>query len=130
MLTGGRILHHLKDLLPDPRATLLFIGYQGEGTLGPAPGRRGQGGADRREDWPVRCRVRSISGLSAHADRAELDAWIGHFATAARDDGRPRAVYVTHGEPTAASAFAARISRDLGAAAAVPALGETVTLHP
>ena len=130
MLTGGRILHHLKDLLPDARATLLFIGYQGDGTLG----RHLQnGGKEARIDgasWPVRCKVRTISGFSAHADQAELDAWIGHFATAARDDGRPRAVYVTHGEPTAASAFAARISRDLGATATVPALGETVTLHP
>ena len=130
MLTGGRILHHLKDLLPDPRATLLFIGYQGEGTLGR---HLADGGTEARIDgatWPVRCRVRSISGLSAHADQAELDAWIGHFATAARNDGRPRSVYVTHGEPTAASAFAARIRRDLGATATVPALGETVTLHP
>ena len=60
--------------------------------------------------------MRSISGLSAHADQAELDAWIGHFARR-RGDGRPRAVYVTHGEPAAASAFARRISRDLGATA-------------
>jgi metallo-beta-lactamase family protein len=130
MLTGGRILHHLKDLLPDPRATLLFIGYQGEGTLG----RHLQnGGKEARIDgasWPVRCKVRTISGFSAHADQAELDAWIGHFGRAAQTDGRPRAVYVTHGEPAEASAFATRITRDLGAAATVPALGETVTLHP
>jgi metallo-beta-lactamase family protein len=130
MLTGGRILHHLKDLLPDPKATLLFIGYQGEGTLG----RHLQnGGKEARIDgatWPVRCAVRSISGFSAHADQAELDAWIGHFGRAAQTDGRPRAVYVTHGEPDAASAFAARIGRDLGVTAQVPALGETVTLRP
>ena len=130
MLTGGRILHHLKDLLPDPRATLLFIGYQGEGTLG----RHLQnGGKEARIDgatWPVHCKVRTISGFSAHADQVELDAWIGHFGTAAQTDGRPRAVYVTHGEPAEASAFAARITRDLGASATVPALGETVTLHP
>ena len=74
--------------------------------------------------------MRSISGLSAHADQTELDAWIGHFGGAAQTDGRPRAVYVTHGEPAAASAFAARIGRDLGVAAQVPALGQTVTLLP
>jgi len=128
MLTGGRILHHLKDLLPDPRATLLFIGYQGEGTLG----RHLQdGGLEARIDgakWPVRCRVRSISGFSAHADRAELDAWIRHFGDAGRNDGRPRSVYVTHGEPAAAAAFAARIHDDLGVVSRVPTLGETVTL--
>lgn len=128
MLTGGRILHHLKDLLPDPRATLLFIGYQGQGTLG----RHLQdGGKEARIDgasWPVRCRVQSITGLSAHADQTELDAWIGHFGAAGREDGRPRAVYVTHGEPAAATAFASRINHDLGVVAGVPSLGETVTI--
>jgi metallo-beta-lactamase family protein len=130
MLTGGRILHHLKDLLPDPRATLLFIGYQGEGTLGRY---LQDGGTQARIDgatWPVHCRVRSISGFSAHADQAELDAWIGHFGNAGRADGRPRSVFVTHGEPAAATAFAMRIHDDLGLVASVPALGETVTLIP
>jgi metallo-beta-lactamase family protein len=130
MLTGGRILHHLKDLLPDPRATLLFIGYQAEGTLG----RHLQdGGTEARIDgakWPVRCRVRSISGFSAHADQVELDAWIRHFGDAGRADGRPRSVFVTHGEPAAAAAFAARIQDGLGVVARVPALGETVALQP
>lgn len=129
MLTGGRILHHLKDLLPDPRTTLLFIGYQAEGTLG----RHLQdGGTAARIDgasWPVRCRVRSISGLSAHADQTELDAWIGHFGRAGNEDGRLRSVFVTHGETAAATAFATRIRDDLGLAARVPALGETVILH-
>lgn len=130
MLTGGRILHHLKDLLPDPRATLLFIGYQGEGTLG----RHLQdGGTEARIDgakWPVKCRIRSISGFSAHADQAELEAWMRHFGTAGRADGRPRTVFVTHGEPASATAFATRLHDDLGLAARVPALGETVTLSP
>ena len=130
MLTGGRILHHLKDLLPDARATLLFIGYQAEGTLGR---HLQEGGTEARIDgakWPVRCRVRSISGFSAHADQAELDAWIRHFGDAGREDGRPRSVFVTHGEPAAAAAFAARIHDGLGVAARVPALGETVALQP
>jgi len=129
MLTGGRILHHLKDLLPDPRATLLFIGYQAEGTLG----RHLQdGGTEARIDgamWPVHCRVRSITGFSAHADQAELDAWIGHFGDAGREDGRPRSVFVTHGEPAAAAAFAARIHDALRIVARVPSLGETVAIH-
>ncbi len=130
MLTGGRILHHLKDLLPDPRATLLFIGYQAEGTLG----RHLQdGGTEARIDgakWPVHCRVRSISGFSAHADQAELEAWIRHFGDAGREDGRPRSVFVTHGEPAAAAAFAARIHDGLGVVAHVPALGETAVIQP
>jgi metallo-beta-lactamase family protein len=129
MLTGGRILHHLKDLLPDPNTTLLFIGYQGEGTLGR---HLADGGKEARIDgktWPVRCRVKTISGLSAHADEHELDAWIGHFGTASATDGRPRAVYVTHGEPEAAAAFAGRIRQRLGVQAHVPVLGHTVTLR-
>ena len=89
MLTGGRIMHHLKDFLPDPACTLLFIGYQGEGTLG----RRLQdGGKTARIDGQeidVRCRVRSISGFSAHADQHELEAWLGHFATRRTDGRRP-----------------------------------------
>ncbi|HEY7737893.1 MAG TPA: MBL fold metallo-hydrolase [Candidatus Limnocylindria bacterium] len=129
MLTGGRILHHLKDLLPDPATTLLFIGYQGEGTLGRYLADGGKEAHIDGKTWPVRCRVQTISGLSAHADETELDTWIGHFGTASQADGKPRAVYVTHGEPDAAAAFAARIGRNLGVQAVVPALGESVTLR-
>ena len=61
MLTVGRILHHLKDLFAHPRATLLFIGYQGEGTLG-ATSRRRHRGTDRRSHVAGPCHVRSITG--------------------------------------------------------------------
>ena len=108
MLTGGRIMHHLKDFLPDPACTLLFIGYQGEGTLG----RHIQDGAKKAridgEELDVRCRVRSISGFSAHADQHELEAWLGHFSRAAAG-AAPKTVFIVHGDPDAAEAFAARI---------------------
>ncbi len=124
MLTGGRIMHHLKDFLPDPACTLLFIGYQGEGTLG----RRLQdGGKTARIDGQeidVRCRVRSISGFSAHADQHELEAWLGHFAT----DTRPKTVYIVHGDPDAAEAFAGRIRSDLKMDAVVAKHRQTVAL--
>ncbi|MGH2382944.1 MAG: MBL fold metallo-hydrolase RNA specificity domain-containing protein [Candidatus Limnocylindria bacterium] len=124
MLTGGRIMHHLKDFLPDPKCTLLFIGYQGEGTLG----RRLQdGGKTARIDGQeidVRCRVRSISGFSAHADQHELEAWLGHFAA----DGKPRTIFIVHGDPDAADAFAGRIRSDLKMDAVTPKHRETVTL--
>ena len=124
MLTGGRIMHHLKDFLPDPACTLLFIGYQGEGTLG----RRLQdGGKTARIDGQeidVRCRVRSISGFSAHADQHELEAWLGHFAT----DARPKTVYIVHGDPDAAEAFAGRIRSDLKMDAVVAKHRQTVSL--
>lgn len=126
MLTGGRIMHHLKDFLPDPACTLLFIGYQGEGTLG----RHLQGGGRTAridgEELPVRCRIRTISGFSAHADENELAAWLSGFA---RATPQPQRVFVVHGDPDAASAFAERIRRDVRLDAHIPAYRETVSLR-
>ena len=132
MLTGGRIMHHLKDFLPDPACTLLFIGYQGEGTLG----RHIQSGAKVAkidgDEYPIKCRVRVISGFSAHADEHELDDWLGNFARAGGTkgaDGRPKRVFVVHGDPDAAQAFAARIQSELHLEAQLPAYLETVQLR-
>jgi len=132
MLTGGRIMHHLKDFLPDPACTLLFIGYQGEGTLG----RHIQSGAKVAridgEEFPIRCRVRVISGFSAHADERELDDWLANFARiggATGADGRPKRVFVVHGDPDAAKAFAARIGDQLHLEAQLPTYLETVQLR-
>jgi len=131
MLTGGRIMHHLKDFLPDPACTLLFIGYQGEGTLG----RHIQSGAKVAKidgvAYEIKCRVRVISGLSAHADEHELDDWLGNFAKAGGTNGgngKPKRVFVTHGDPDAAEAFAVRI-RAMGLDAHVPAYLETIELR-
>ena len=129
MLTGGRIMHHLKDFLPDPSCTLLFIGYQGEGTLG----RHIQDGAKTAridgEEIPVRCRVRVISGFSAHADQHELEAWLRHFGrNGSGPTGGPKRVFIVHGDPDAADAFAERIRSELGMEAHVAAYLERVTL--
>jgi metallo-beta-lactamase family protein len=128
MLTGGRIMHHLKDFLPDPKCTLLFIGYQGQGTLG----RHIQdGGSTARidgEEIAVRCRVRSISGFSAHADQHELEAWLGHFGRSGNQGGRPKTAFIVHGDPDAAEAFAGRVRSDLGMEAHIPRHRETVQL--
>ncbi len=132
MLTGGRIMHHLKDFLPDPACTLLFIGYQGEGTLGRHLQDGGTSARIDGEEYAVRCRVRSISGFSAHADQHELEAWLGHFGHSAQGGGdtggRPKTVYIVHGDPDAAEAFAARIRSDLGMEAHVPHHQETVAI--
>jgi metallo-beta-lactamase family protein len=128
MLTGGRIMHHLKDFLPDPKSTLLFIGYQGEGTLG----RHIQDGARTAridgQEIEVRCRVRVISGFSAHADQHELEAWLAHFGSTGPDGAKPKRVFIVHGDPEAADAFAARIRSELGMEPHVPKHRETVTL--
>ena len=133
MLTGGRILHHLKDFLPDPASMLLFIGYQGQGSLGFAIQ---HGAKEARIDgqmYPVRCKVRSISGFSAHADEHELEDWVRNFAGAggaAAANGRPKTVFVVHGDPDAASAFADRIRGELGLEVQLPSYLQQVVLRP
>lgn len=125
MLTGGRIMHHLKDFLPDPKCTLLFIGYQGEGTLGRHIQNGGKTARIDGQEWDIRCRVRTISGFSAHADQHELEAWLGHFG---RANSGPKTVFIVHGDPDAADAFAGRIRNELGMNAHVARHRETVTL--
>jgi metallo-beta-lactamase family protein len=132
MLTGGRIMHHLKDFLPDPACTLLFIGYQGEGTLGRHLQSGGKTARIDGDEYPVRCRIRSISGFSAHADEHELDDWLGNFARAGGSngaDGHPKRVFVVHGDPDAAEAFAARIRDDMHLEPHLPDYLETVQLR-
>jgi len=123
MLTGGRVLFHLRDLIDDPTATLLFVGYQGEGTLG---WHLQNGAKEVRLDGnvrQVRCRVRSISGFSAHADESELLTWIGNFKR-----GRmPKKVFIVHGDPPAESALEPKV-RALGFDTRVPAWNEVVPL--
>jgi metallo-beta-lactamase family protein len=122
MATGGRILHHLRHRLPDPSTTVVFVGYQAEGTRG----RRildGEGEVKIfGEMVPVRAQVRSIPSLSAHADADELTIWASEPASV------PTRVFVTHGELEASQALAARFTERFGWACAVPALEETVNL--
>jgi metallo-beta-lactamase family protein len=133
MLTGGRILHHLKEFLPDPACTLLFIGYQGQGTLGYAIQHGAKEAHIDGQKFPVSCRVRSISGFSAHADEHELEDWVRGFAAtggSTGSGGAPKRFFVVHGDPDAAKAFADRIHADLGFDMHLPAYRETVVLRP
>ncbi|HEY7524237.1 MAG TPA: MBL fold metallo-hydrolase [Candidatus Limnocylindrales bacterium] len=125
MLTGGRVLGHLRRLIDDPAATLLFVGYQGEGTLGAHL----QAGAKTvrldGQERTVRCAVRSISGFSAHADESELLAWLGAFGG---DGGpRPRRVFLVHGDPEAQQALEPKVAA-LGFRVHVPRWRERVAL--
>lgn len=97
MITGGRIVRHLIEGLPDPRNTLLFVGHQSVGT----PGRRIQEAASagqniflEGEEVVVRARIETLRGLSAHADCKELSQWLGHIKD-------PKRIALHHGEATA-----------------------------
>jgi metallo-beta-lactamase family protein len=120
-------MHHLKDFLPDPTCTLLFIGYQGEGTLGRHIQNGGKTARIDGQEIDVRCRVRVISGFSAHADQHELEAWLAHFGRA-DVDGRPKQVFIVHGDPDAAEAFATRVRSELGMEAVIARHLERVEL--
>jgi metallo-beta-lactamase family protein len=129
MLTGGRVVGHLRNLIDDPHATILFVGYQGEGTLG---AHLQAGAREVRLDGQVRqvrCQVRSISGFSAHADESELLDWLRRFGAGRRpgDPGYPRRVFLVHGDPEAQIALEPKV-RDLGFATYVPHWHERVSL--
>lgn len=128
MLTGGRIMHHLKDFLPDPACTLLFIGYQGQGTLGRHLQNGGKTARIDGQEIEVRCRIHSISGFSAHADQEELSTWLAGFARG-EGNGPPQRVFAVHADPDAASAFGERVRRELRLDAHLPRYRETVTLR-
>jgi Cft2 family RNA processing exonuclease len=129
MLTGGRVVGHLRNLIDDPAAVLLFVGYQGQGTLGAHL----QAGAKvvriSGEQRQVRCQVRSISGFSAHADESELLDWIGNFARGKSpgSSGFPRLVFLVHGDPEAQIAIEPKV-RALGFETKIPKWRETVSL--
>jgi len=129
MLTGGRVVGHLRNLIGDPDATLLFVGYQGEGTLGAHL----QAGVKvvklDGQDRDVRCRIRSISGFSAHADESELLDWLGNFAKGKEkgSTGFPRRVFLVHGDPEAQIAIEPKV-RALGFDTHIPHWREAVTL--
>ncbi len=121
MATGGRVLHHLARRLPDPRTTVLLVGYQAQGTRGWSL----QNGAKtlrmHGEDVPVNARVATIGGFSAHADEDELQRWLATFPAP------PARTFLVHGEPPALQASLERMER-LGWPAHVPRHLEEVTL--
>lgn len=100
MMTGGRVLHHMANRLPDPNNAIIICGYQSEGSRG----RRLLDGEKsiriHGSEIPVRARVYSVKGLSAHADRSELLHWLSGFRKP------PMQTFVVHGEPESAKALA------------------------
>lgn len=108
MATGGRVLHHLARLAPDPRTLVLFAGYQAAGTRGDSMV-KGAGEIKVFGEYvPVRAEVRMLDGLSAHADCRELCDWLERSAI------RPSRAMVVHGEPSSADAMRRLLHDRLG----------------
>jgi len=122
MCNAGRIKHHLRNNITREAATILFVGHQGEGTLG----RQILDGLAKvrihGQEYPVRAKVEQIYGFSGHADHDGLMRWISHFQQ------RPRKVFLTHGEEEVALGLAAEIKAKLGLNVHVPEYREAVEL--
>jgi metallo-beta-lactamase family protein len=108
MVTGGRILHHLMQRLPDPRNTVIFIGFQAPGTRGftiksGAPEVRIFGGT-----VPIRAQIAAFEQFSDHADPPELLEWLRTFPQ------KPGVTYLVHGEPAASSQLRDTMTKELG----------------
>lgn len=121
MMEGGRILHHLKYYIGSPKNTVVFTGYQAEGT-------RGQyilsGGKDVRihgATYPVEAEIRELSNLSAHSDSKELLDWLQHIQ-------EPKTVFLVHGELSSAKEFAKNIDTYLGWKVVIPRHNQVVVL--
>lgn len=122
MAEGGRVLHHLQHALGNERNTVLFVGYQGDGTLG----RRLKDGAETvnvfGEPVRVRAEIASLDGFSAHADQRELLEWV------AKLQPRPRTIFLVHGELEPAETLAGLLRERTGATVHVPELGQEFDL--
>ena len=114
MATGGRVLHHMAASLPDPRNTVLFVGYQAAGTRGR---QLVDGARDVRihgQSISVNARIARIDSMSAHADRGEILRWLGTFPA------KPGRVCLVHGEPEPMDALKTLLQQRLGWTAETP----------
>jgi len=122
MVNGGRVKHHIVNNITRPESTVLFVGYQAEGT----PGRILLDGAQEirllGQIYPVKAHIERIDGFSAHVDRDGLLAWLSDIRVP------PRCVFVTHGEERAATSFAKVLQEKTGWTVKVPEYKDTVEL--
>ena len=118
MATGGRIQHHLAHNLPRAKSSIIFVGYAAVGT----PARRIIDGAKEvrlfDEQIPVRAKIHTINGFSAHADQKELLAWQSRIAN-------KRLIALVHGEPGTMQAFAGKLTGKV----IMPKRGEEITIE-
>ena len=123
MVTGGRVLTYLKQMIDEPETIVVLVGYQAEGTRG----RQMLEGAKEikffGKYYPVNAKVESIHSLSAHADQNELLEWLSDI------ENKPENVFLIHGEPTAADTFRVKLQDRYGWKAYIPKLNEEIELY-
>ncbi len=120
MASGGRVLHHLKTLLPNPRNSVVFAGFQAPGTRGDALVNGAESVKIHGEYWPVKAEIHNLDSLSAHGDYNEILEWLEQSSL------KPGKVYVTHGELVASDVMRKRIRDKFGWDVEVPELFEEV----
>lgn len=122
MCTGGRVKHHLVQNITRPQCSIMFVGYQANGTLG----RQIVSGQKKvrilGQEYPVKARVVQVNGFSAHADKDEMLRWLMGFKKP------PKRLFVVHGEPESAQHFAELVSKEIGWKVSVPAYQDEITL--
>jgi len=122
MCTGGRIKHHLVNNITRPESTIMFVGYQAEGTLGRLITEGAKKVRILGEQYPVKAKVVKIAGFSAHADRNELFNWLSKLKKA------PRKLFVVHGESKSAQSFGDFVHNKTGWDVTVPQYKDEVIL--
>lgn len=122
MLTGGRILHHLRAFGGDPKNMLLLAGFQAAGT-------RGRDLLDGKKEVKIhgafrdiRCKIVPSDSFSAHADQPELLRWLG------KAEKKPKRIFIVHGEPEAQNELAEKINKNFQIVAEIPALDQNIRL--
>ncbi len=120
MCTGGRILHHMQNHLPDPTTLLMMVGFQSRGSIGRAIAEGARSVRIMGKSVPVRARTHTFGGLSGHAGQQDLLAWIGALAPS-----KPR-VILTHGEDGPRQALRGLIRKQFGLKVQMPAHLETI----
>lgn len=122
MASGGRVLHHLKMLLPNPRNSIIFAGFQAPGTRGDAMVNGVESIKIHGEYWPVKAEIHNLDSLSAHGDYAEILEWLGQGQLT------PEKVYITHGEMLAADVMRKRVHERFGWDCETPELFQEVEI--
>jgi metallo-beta-lactamase family protein len=122
MATGGRVVHHLTHMLPEPKHTIVLVGYQAIGTRG----RRLIEGEEfvkmHGKLIPVKAQIEQINSFSVHADASELVEWL---KTSSQP---PKNVFIVHGEGDSSAALQQKISQELGWKCVVPKDGQVISL--